>query len=357
VAVGSGPAYGHAVQIGAADGVVIAGDCLSPGAPPHYQSFCLARFNSTGAVDTLFGNQSNGTTITTIGSADAYAKAMTTDSTGSFLVAGFNFTGAGAFTVARYNGSGFQDGGFGGSGLALAASPDNGNAYAYAIAVDGNGNIVVAGSADSPNYPEGRFAITRLTPTGQPDPTFNGGALVTIDMGGGVELYSSPQAEPHFALAIDASNRPIMVGLVVPSLSPSVIGIARLTTAGALDATFGTGGKVTTALTGCSYAMPTGVQIDRAGNLFVSAGCDIPSPAQTAAVLVHYTPRGHVDSAYGPNGYATVAFGVYSTGVGVMLDYLGRPMLATLDLRNLDPVDLSAFAVTRHDYIESNGFE
>lgn len=355
VAVGFGPAYGYAVQIGAGDGVVIAGVCED--FVIHTWAFCLARFNSNGAVDGSFGNQFNGTTITNVGTAEAYARAMTTDSTGSFLVAGTSYsTGTGVMTVARYNGSGFQDAGFGSGGFALIADPTaQASAQGYAIAVDGDGKILVAGTTESPSYTSGRFAVTRLLASGLPDATFNGGNLLTIDMGGMVDQGVSSNFLPNFAITADSSNRPIIVGSVYPS-GASVIGIARLTSAGALDATFGTGGKVTTALTGCTNAVPSGVQVDASGNLFVSAQCT--TATQDGVALVHYTPKGHLDTAYGPSGYqVSDNFGTSAGGVAVALDAQGRPIVAAIDYRSVGMDSIPAFLIFRHDYVSSNGFD
>ncbi len=257
------------------------------------------------------------------------------------------------FTVARYNGSGIEDSAFAGTGFAkIAPAGGPAEARAYAIAVDSNGYIVVAGVVDNATYPTGAFGVIRLTPGGLPDPAFNGGAMFVTQLGIGADTNPVAYYKPFFAVTVDSSNRPIVVGTALQA-GTTTIGVLRLTTAGAADSGFGSSGKVSTALPGCADAYPTGVQIDQTGRLFVSAQCSL---APSLLTLVHYNANGSLDSAYGTGGYETEQFGTNAGAMSLVLDALGRPIDVGFDYRPANK-GFSAFVINRHDYVFSHGFE
>lgn len=342
VAVGIGNTNGYAVQIGANDSIVVAGDCTTPVMPQNH-TFCLARFTSGGAIDSSFGT--SGKVITRVGPDDAFAKAMTKDAAGNFLVAGYSSSylpGNPVFTVVRYSPSGVVDSTFGFGGYAGIAETSGGEAKASAITIDNNGAIVVAGSIASLTYPTGAFAVARLLASGAPDPSFNSGNLAVVEFANGGMAN---------AVAVDASNRPILAGYALPTGATSALmTLARFTSAGALDTSFGSAGVASPPLNGCTDASATGIKLDASGRAFVSGTC---KTTQNVLVLAHYNVNGTLDKAFAPSGYETELFGNYASASALLLDGKGRPVVVGQRLAS----GVSEFVVNRHDYIFSHGFE
>ena len=348
-AAGSNGVHGRAVQIGTNDSVVVAGDCENPQSGFHH-SFCLVRFTSTGAIDATFG--SGGTVVTTISPDDAFATAMAKDSTGAFLVAGYSTNpdppGLHVFTVVRYDASGTQDMTFGVNGVARVADASPGDAIANAIAVDSDDSIVVGGTIANGANTTGAFGVARLSASGAVLASFNSGNIA---------VASLPNGGIANAVGIDSLHRPIVGGTsfeIFPT-TPTMA-LARFTTAGLSDVTFGSSGKVHTALAGCSDAALNGLAIDRSNRVFAVGFCKTTVPVAYQLALVHYNTNGALDSAYGTQGLDLQFFGYTGAALtSVVLDSLGRPVVAG------SRIDAGSgtygFVVNRHDYVFSHGFD
>lgn len=110
----------------------------------HYQ-FALARYDSTGALDTTFNT--TGTVITAINySSGVYALSLQQD--GNILAGGYDF-GARytTFALARYLPSGILDGSFGTAGIALTEI--GASAQINSLAFQSDGKIIAAGFSDT----------------------------------------------------------------------------------------------------------------------------------------------------------------------------------------------------------------
>jgi uncharacterized delta-60 repeat protein len=146
----------------------------------------LARYTSTGALDTTFGT--NGITNTTF--------------------AGFTFT-------------------------------------PFGFAVQTNGDILVAGEAIS-SVGRFEFGLARYTSNGILDTTFGTNGLVTTVVG--------PRQDVPSALLLQPSEKIVMAGFEVgqEGIAPGKMSMVRYNSNGSLDATFGTGGisLVTDTITG-----------------------------------------------------------------------------------------------------------
>ncbi len=153
------------------------------------QDFALARFNSNGRLDTVYGM---GGLITTDFGGDDVATAITIQPDGRILVAGYSDqSGSYSFAVARYTADGFGgpnlDKTFGTDGLVTTNFGD-GDDRATGIAVQNDGKIVVSGSTllDGNGYQDTQthFALARYNSDGSPDDNFGTGTLpaeVTTD--------------------------------------------------------------------------------------------------------------------------------------------------------------------------------
>src|SRR5580704_13016649 len=245
----------------------------------------IGRYTTTGQLDTTFG--SGGIAPLTSGLATAIAlqsdgKILVTTGTGgpAVLNAAPLFPGAQAGSIARYNTNGSLDTSFGISGQAACV------ASAAAIAIQSNGKIVVAGTIPSAllttesggrtviNNQTG-FGVVRYNSNGSLDPTFNPGA----GTGGGV-ITGFGRAFPDsgaFALAIQSNGEIVVAGLAGNgnpqgiSLTSSSLALARYTTNGKLDTTFGTNGKVVTTLSQGPISLVSAIVLQQDGKI-VAAG-------------------------------------------------------------------------------------
>jgi uncharacterized delta-60 repeat protein len=213
--------------------------------------FALARYNANGSLDTTFG--SGGKVLTNLrpGREGIAGIALQGD---KILVAGTSSASAGnhppEFTVARYTSSGALDtnaaSGFGpidpGTGLhagfvtTLFSGSEGGNAANLAIQSDGK--IVAVGQGH--NAGSGwDFVVARYDANGAPDLDFSGVGHASVDFTGGTDF----DADFGRSVAIQSDGKIVVGG----DPAPLGFGLARLNTDGALDTTFGVGGLVVAA--------------------------------------------------------------------------------------------------------------
>jgi uncharacterized delta-60 repeat protein len=253
------------------DGKILAAGTTRSGGPSGSSNFALARYNSDGSLDTTFGT---GGRVTTDSSGDGSALAIRSD--GKIVVAG-EARGETSFVLAQYNSDGSLDTTFGSAGKVVRS--DFSSSFHIALVLQPDGKIVIAGGRFSD------FAQFRYNSDGSLDTTFGSGGLVTTDFSG--------RDDEAYALAIQFDGKIVAAGRTTTT-SGSVLSdfaLARYNSDGSLDASFGTGGKVTTAFPspfpGAAYAMalqPDGKIVAAGGGLDVESG--IRLPATTA--MVHW---------------------------------------------------------------------
>lgn len=196
---------------------------------PSNNSFVLIRYDDDGSVDPDFG--SAGVAIADF-SEDAYGRSIALQPDGKILVAG---SVGPDFGLARFNSDGSLDLTFSGDGM-LTMDFQGFVDFGQALAVQGDGNIVLAGTAS--NGVTNDFALARFTANGDLDTSFGTGGLVTTDFG---------DQNVGSAIAIQPDGK-ILVGGWAFVEGTSNFALARYKTDGRLDQTFGTGGKLTTAI-------------------------------------------------------------------------------------------------------------
>ncbi len=256
----------------------------------------MGRYTSTGQVDTTFGN--NGVAILN----SLVVTGMALQSDGKILVT----TGSGmetlittapalpsgiAGSISRYNTNGTLDTDFGVSGQAACV------ASAASIAIQSNGKIVVAGTITSGladylyngrmyiNNQTG-FGVVRYNPNGSIDTTFNPG--IGIGVGGGVitGFGSSFPYSGAFALAIQSNGEIVVAGVAgdasfnayVPptQLASASLALARYTTTGQLDTSFGTNGTVITTVGQTNISFVSALAIQSDGKIVAAGNSAIP---------------------------------------------------------------------------------
>jgi uncharacterized delta-60 repeat protein len=222
-----------------------------------YAGFAVAQFLSSGEVDTSFGT--GGIATADFGSIYQQAYGVAVQPDGKVVVVGrTNMVSDGevqealGFAVARFTDKGKLDNTFSGDGKATADfSPTPGvNDEAYAAVVQADGSIVVAGRALS--YSGG---LARFTATGVLDTAFGGGDGMVVTTDFNPELSSGGQ---DIRLAVQSDGKIVVAG---------GSNVARFTTSGALDPSFGLSGKTTVGFDARGVAIqPTDGKIVVAGN-------------------------------------------------------------------------------------------
>ncbi|MGE0881726.1 MAG: beta strand repeat-containing protein [Acidimicrobiia bacterium] len=183
---------------------------------------------ATGDLDTSFAT--TGTYINDVNNAAddlGFASAVQTD--GKVVVAGPD--GPSGYFVLRLTTAGALDATFGTAGIFRGTE-----GTVRAVALQSDGKIVVAGQTNS--GPGGRgFLVNRLTATGAQDATFNSGAPANVNL-------NTSEVDAAFAVAVDSQGRIVVAG---QTNDTATVRLARLTTAGANDTTFDTDGLSGTA--------------------------------------------------------------------------------------------------------------
>ncbi|RMH76627.1 MAG: hypothetical protein D6681_21450, partial [Calditrichaeota bacterium] len=257
--------------------------------------FALARYNSDGTLDTGFG--ANGLVITDIGGDDEILS-VELQSDGKILVAGFSenpSTFLRDAILARYNSNGLLDGSFGTGGV-VTTTFGTGDDVFTSVTVQADGNILAGGYADGPLDLD--FALARFTPSGSLDATFGtGGKVLTpIDV---LDDFIN-------ALAVQQDGKIVAAGYIDNNIDFK-FALARYTTTGALDPTFGTGGKV---VTGFASGSSEGrdVQIAISGKILVAGY--IFSGTNNDFGFARYNSDGTLDATFGTGGATLADFGL-----------------------------------------------
>jgi uncharacterized delta-60 repeat protein len=223
----------------------------------------MARYNPTGQLDSTFGKGG----FAVLSSQSVSAMAL---QSGKILIASggtpFLLSSPSTGAITRYNANGSLDTTFGSGGRA-ACLPSG-----TAIAVQSDSKIVVAGSIVSrliapPALNQTGFGLVRLNANGGLDTTFAHGAVIT---GFG---STQPNATAN-ALALQTNGDIVAAGVAgkVASNSnfpPTAFALSRYSTAGALDTTFGSSGKVTTEF-GSSLASISATVVQSDGKIVVA---------------------------------------------------------------------------------------
>ncbi|SVA88177.1 uncharacterized protein METZ01_LOCUS141031, partial [marine metagenome] len=135
----------------------------------------LARINTDGTMDTSFGT--GGRVTADLGGGDVI-RAIEVQPDGKIVVAG---TSANDFFVARYTSTGALDTSFSSDGIHSVDLGASNTDQLWGMKLQSDGKIVVAGFDEG----SGNWGVARLTAAGAMDTSFGGGdGIVTTDFGG-----------------------------------------------------------------------------------------------------------------------------------------------------------------------------
>jgi uncharacterized delta-60 repeat protein len=219
---------------------------------------------------------------------------------GNKLVIGAN-AGGNLMALVRLNSDGSFDTTFDTNGIkrAFTAAPLNNGSTFGEIAVDSQGRIVVVGSANltSIGLTANTPFIARFTSAGALDTSFGGSGFVTV---------TGQSAGRFEGVDIDTSDRITTVSQVGSiSGSNASMFIVRVNPDGTFDNTFSGDGVQTFAHPTEASATPTSVKLDSSGRAYV--GINHSSGGASLKIgVARITSSGNVDTTFGTNGYATI---------------------------------------------------
>jgi len=240
----------------------------------------IIRYLPDGSLDPSFG--SSGITITSIEDG-VNATAIGLQSDNKIIVTGtVNSVGQNKFFVARYTTSGLLDAPYGTGGIATTVIGNN--ARSTSLVVQPDNKVIIGGTTTSSLS---QFVLTRFKTTGVLDTTFDSDGIILTPVGTESSIN---------ALALQPTGEIIATGS-----SDGNFALARYATTGSLDGTFGTGGIVTTDINGTDQI--NGIVLQPTGEI-IAAGF-FNTNTTTGFALARYTSTGSLDSSFGTGGIVT----------------------------------------------------
>jgi uncharacterized delta-60 repeat protein len=276
--IGAGSAA-HSITIDSSGNYVTAGVAVVSGTPIT----ALARYTPSGSLDSTFGT--GGVVTTQIGnSSDGYSVQL--QSNGQIVVGGYADVSGTNFAVARYNTNGTLDTTFNSSGTlpGTVTTAIGSQAIAYALGIQSSGAIVAAGASNN------AFALAQYTTSGTLDTTFGSSGIVTTS------IIGTSNAQIN-GMVIQSNGQIVVVGF-----ADDLLAVARYNSNGTLDTTgFNSSGSqpgvVTTSIG--EYAVGTCVIVNSSGQIIVGGYSD------QGALVARYTSSGTLDTTFGTNGYTS----------------------------------------------------
>jgi uncharacterized delta-60 repeat protein len=179
--------------------------------------------------------------------------------------------------LARYTSNGTLDSAFGQAGKVMT-KVGLGDAYSFGIALESNGRIVLAGYSSTTLDHD--FTIVGYTTNGTLDSTFGNGGIVTTDFSGGTDDIA-------YAMTRQGDGKLVLAGRT-GEYPENDFALARYSSDGQLDQTFGGGGKVVSDFSSIDDAY--GVALDPNGKIVV-AGIAFPNGANFDFTVARYLGR------------------------------------------------------------------
>jgi uncharacterized delta-60 repeat protein len=286
------------------DGKIVMGEQITTAGGT--QNFALVRYNTNGSLDINFGSGGIVSTPVGKGNAIINGLALQGDgkivAVGQAVYAVNGSTNDTAFAVARYNTNGTLDPNFGSGGIVLtnivtATTKGNikpGDDKAISVAIDSSGRIIAAGYSEQGNSSETEdFALVRYNSNGALDTTFgSGGIVVTPNFGSGQDVGQ--------ALLIQSDGKIVLAGYNHANATTDVMAVARyLPTSGVLDSSFGTSGIVTLAPAGSTSTSAVGAVLQN-GGIVLSGNSTYAGLSDLT--LARLTTLGQLDTTFGGAG-------------------------------------------------------
>lgn len=286
----SAVAYGIALD--ASNRAIVVGASVLNGV----SSIVLTRYTSAGILDTTFGI--NGIVLTGISSGSS-GYALVIQSDGKIVVTGSVLQSNDVWIpIVRYNSDGSLDTSFGTNGITIITIEDC--AIGYSLVQQPDGKFIIGGFA------EGNAFVVRVNNDGTIDTSFNGTGSISIQSG----LSSFVRGT-----GLQSTGK-----IVVAGYSNGQCFLARLNTDGTLDTTFGIDGISTNNFS--SYNIALDIVIDTTDRIIIAGlSADIP-------IAARYTANGVLDTTFGVQGLASIMCGTTGNANAITRQSNGEIILA-----------------------------
>ena len=285
------------------DGKIVLGGYSFNG--PNFD-FALARYNINGTLDNTF--DLDGKVTTGIGTSNDYILAISIQSDGKIVAAGYSNIGSPTdFALARYNSDGSLDNTFDGDGK--LTTHINGNDFANAVSIQSDGKIVVTGRSNTD------FSLARYNTDGSLDNTFDGDGILTTRI-------STSGIDEAKAIAIQSDGKIVVAGETGFTFNAANddFALARYNTDGSLDNTFDGDGKLTTSISPI-YDAASSIAIQSDGKI-IAAGTTSGSNLNFA--LVRYNTDGSLDNTFDGDGKLTTDISGNDFANGMIIQSNGK---------------------------------
>jgi uncharacterized delta-60 repeat protein len=246
----------------------------------------LARLNADGTLDTSFG--SGGVVRTAVpGAANTLGKRVVLEPDGRIVIAGNAYfadnSRLGGYRtqtfVARYLDNGTLDPTLGTGGI-IVDTRVTGLSYVSGVALQSGGRILVAHT-----LPPSKWSVTRFTSSG------------VLDTG-----FATIAAPDEIAgVAVDRFDRIVATG---HTAGYAAVRVARYAPDGSADATFGAGGVVTISAYTRQLAQTRALFQPADDKIVFGGKVAGPVPAAFEAITVRLTDAGALDATYGSGGWS-----------------------------------------------------
>ena len=229
-----------------------------------------------------------------------------------------------------------------GTGGMLMTDINRSTDIANAVAIQADGKLVVVGTTYRQNDFSGEdFVVTRHNTDGTLDNTFGVGGKVRTDFPGLAAVPSSVVIQPDGKIVVAGGAFPLFTFL-------GNFEVVRYNPNGSLDTSFGDGGIVTTIFPQGSYAFDVALQSDgkiiAAGTVFVDF--DPGEMSDTDFALARYNPDGTPDATFGSGGQISTDFlGHEDDAFSVLIQPDGK--IVAVGSAN-DPATFYDFAAARY---------
>ena len=271
------------------------------------EDLAIARFTANGALDTATFGAGTGRVSTDIGGADQRAVDVAVQPDGKILVLGWTTAATRDIVVARYSSTGVLDPTFGTGGIATfdVAGYDK----PESILVQPSGRIVVSGTVD--RLVDSLAMVMGITSSGALDPTFGTAGVTTVNW-----LVADSNEEVR-GMSTQSSGKIIVFG----EWSNSSMTVARFTADGAVDTSFGTGGKRDMVFPNPS-ANPFDGAVAPDDSLYIVGGNDVGGGRSIA--VAHVLVDGTMDNGFSGDGMVYTPIGV-STDIDELYGAIVQP--------------------------------
>ncbi|OWK37625.1 Flagellar hook-length control protein FliK [Fimbriiglobus ruber] len=291
----------------------------------------LLRFNSDGSIDTTFGTTGGAFSVP----VDHYIQNILEQPNGDVLVGGGPDLDDGPYrvmalgcTVTRFTPAGVVDTTFGTNGEISAPGPYSSLSGSIATGngttlTDSDGNFyeVLLGTQPGTDGLLGSYFLTlqRFNSDGSPDTTFSSfnTTFSAINLPPIVSTDTIP-AQTNAAVQELPDGNMLVAGTT--GVNSDTILVEQITPNGALDPSFGTGGKVSDSVPAALAQNSSDVVLQlqpliaadgsviAVANYGVQTSPQPPSNAAPEVLVQRFTPTGQLDTTFGANGTATLAY-------------------------------------------------